>query len=169
MFSIRMLLCTAMMSVGFALASSTGTYADITRHCQAHYLVRHGAGLAATFPRPDFATAGTCGATVPDRCRVRARDRAHRCMQAHWDQRWTRNTVPADCLLRGGGISGYTVRDVKDEIERAACCTRSSPLRPVPARVTVERWSTGDGSCHHRAIISHYDVDCPQIRQRLCP
>jgi hypothetical protein len=176
-----MLFGRAAMIAGFVLASSAAGYADITRHCNGRYVIRDTgqSGFVTQLPNPDFATAGTCGSTVPNRCRERARDRANRCMQAHWDERWNRNTVPGLCLLRGGQISGYTVRDLKDGIEKAACCG-SSPLRNRSATLIVQRMSWGDTGCgsgkrdefsvqRHFATLSTYDVDCPQIRQRLCP
>ena len=97
----------------------------------------------------------------------------------HRDQRLNRNTVPDLCLLRGSQISGYTVRDLKDGIERAACCA-NSPLRDRSATLIVQRMSWGDTGCgsgsrdeftiqRHIVTLSNYDVDCPSGRARLCP
>lgn len=163
--------------------------ADITRHCRAHYAVSFPGGGVATFPIPDFEASGSCGSNVPNRCRERASGRAHTCMQKHWDTRWT-FTRPLECTP-AHGVTGYNFTDVKRLIESAACCTLGSPLRNGSGRVTVWRLTFGDKGCGDGKIslgeappstanpagsydvktvkLSDYDVNCPVIRQQLCP
>src|SRR5512145_248885 len=70
--------------------------ADITRHCDGSYTMI--ATLADGEPPPgglewsfgDYAGAGTCGSTVPNRCRERARGKLLGCFREHWKVRWDR-------------------------------------------------------------------------------
>jgi hypothetical protein len=162
-----------------ALGASTAA-ADITRRCAAFYSIEAASPAAnwgTSFPVPNFDAAGQCGATVPNKCRIRAHDRAHRCMQAHWDARWTRHTIPEECSGRNG-ITNYRILDLKDSIELAACCSLQSPYKELTsAVVSVYRNTSGDDGCQpqtfgvvsDRRLISGYTVNCPEIRQRLCP
>jgi hypothetical protein len=168
------LLAAAIVVTGASTAS-----ADITRHCQAYYSIMAASpavNFGTAFPVPAFDAAGQCGSTVPNKCRIRAHDRAHRCMQAHWDGRWTRNHVPEECSV-SNGITSYRVADLKDSIELAACCHLQSPYRQLTtAVVSVYRNTAGDEGCQpqefgvvsDRRLISGYTVNCVEIRQRLC-
>jgi hypothetical protein len=98
-------------------------------------------------------------------------------MQAHWDRRWVRNTVPEECTSRHG-ITGYRTVDLKDAIELAACCSLQSPYKELTsATVSLFRNTSGDAGCQpmelgvvsDRRFISGYVVNCREIRQRLCP
>jgi hypothetical protein len=161
----------------------------ITRHCRGAYIVQVVAPWSPTingwhtlFPVPNFTAEGECGSTVPNRCRERARDRANRCMQKHWDDRWL-FTTPAICTA-AGGVTGYNIADLKRAIEIAGCCSLSSPIRNADADIPlrVSRHSFGDKGCGTGSVTlnvqSHtvrlstpndYVVNCRQIRQQLCP
>ena len=164
--------------------------ADITRHCRANYLL-HAWNIAApaagttymSFPVPDFTAAGSCGSTVPNRCRVRARDRAQRCMQAHWEVRWADPRFRPNECNESHGVSGYGIIDLKRAIEMAACCTLGTAIRNTTATVRIHRRTYGDEGCGdgnitfgetgghdwYDAVISDYDVNCPALRQQWCP
>jgi hypothetical protein len=190
---------TPMTALRVALAASscviilthiaTRAEADITRHCRAHYSVDLPGPGATAFPIPDFTASGSCGSTVPNRCRERASGRAHTCMQKHWDTRW--NFVrPLECTP-AHGVTGYNFTDVKRMIEMAACCTLGSPLRNTSGTVQVSRLTYGDKGCGDGKIsfgevppstanpagqydvkivtLSDYEVNCPVLRQQLCP
>lgn len=160
----------------------------ITRHCRGAYIVEVVApgspvnGWRKLFPVPNLTAAGECGSTVPNRCRERARDRANRCMQQHWDDRWS-FTTPAICTA-AAGVTGYNIADLKRAIEIAGCCALRSPIRDLDVNIPlrVSRHSYGDKGCGtgsvmlnnqgHTARLSipnDYIVNCRQIRQRLCP
>lgn len=161
----------------------------ITRHCRAAYIVQVVApwsppinGWHTLFPVPNFTAAGDCGSTEPNRCRERARDRANRCMQEHWDTRWL-FTRPAICTA-AAGVTGYGFADLKRAIEIAGCCSLASPIRnaDVDIPLRVSRHSYGDQGCGTGSVTlnvqSHtvrlsvpndYIVNCRSVRQRLCP
>lgn len=165
-------------------------FADITRHCRAFYYLRvHDTELSGRkefhFPLTHFAASGSCGLAVPNRCRIRARDRAHRCMQAHWDGRWKNvpgtGLRPTECGP-GHGISGYQFTNLKEQIEITACCPFDSAIRNTSDTVSVYRVSYGDKGCgnkkiefgevhgdSHAAKLSDYDLNCRQIRRNFCP
>jgi hypothetical protein len=175
----RTMLCLLAAVCAAAIGVSPAA-ADITRHCKAFYTIEAASPAVlwgTTFPVPPFDAAGQCGSTVPNKCRIRAHDRAHRCMQAHWDARWTRNTVPEECSGRNG-ITNYRIFDLKDAIELSACCHLQSPYKELTtAVVSVYRNTSGDDGCQpqtfgvvsDRKLISGYTVNCREIRQRLCP
>lgn len=184
----------AAAGLGCALVASTlpalPAHADITRHCRGQYYLRvtqaaapAQGSTAFVFPVPDFTAAGTCGSTVPDRCRIRARDRAHRCMDAHWDARWAQPRHRPNECTSSHGVSGYSIIDLKRAIEMAACCTLGSSIRNTSANLQLWRRTYGDTGCGdgkvtvgetgghdwHQAVISDYVVNCPQLRQQWCP
>jgi hypothetical protein len=169
----------------------------ITRHCRGAYIVQVVAPWSPTingwhtlFPVPNFTAAGECGSTEPNRCRERARDRANRCMQEHWDKRWLftgeqpAGIGPVICTA-AAGVTGYNIIDLKRAIEIAGCCSQSSPIRNADADIPlrVSRHSYGDKGCGTGSVTlnvqSHtvrlstpndYIVNCRQLRQQqLCP
>lgn len=154
--------------------------ANIERSCKAHYEV------VATVPagdfKPDipvnqFTVWGGCNSTRPNECRRKASNQAHKCMQDEWDERWTRNDV-ADSCSTTYGVRGYVLSDLKDEIEKAACCDRGSTISPIKKshefKVKVYRRTHGDNGCggsgtskRKNILISDYVVDCPGTRSRF--
>ena len=98
-------------------------------------------------------------------------------MQVHWDDRWD-GSRPNECNA-SHGVTDYNFTDLKRAIEMNACCLLQSPIRDISATVRVYRHSYGERGCgtgevllhvqNHTVELSDYDVDCPGIRQRLCP
>jgi hypothetical protein len=162
----------------------------ITRHCRGAYIVQvvaapgsPGNGWHTLFPVPNFSAAGECGSTQPNRCRERARDRVNRCMQEHWDDRWSFRR-PVTCTPLVAGVTGYDIVDLKRAIEVAGCCASTSPIRNLDFNIAlrVSRHSFGDKGCgtgsvtfnvqSHTARLStpnDYVVNCRQLRPQLCP
>jgi len=139
----------------------------------------------------EFSAAGSCGASVPNRCRERARDALARCMQTHWARRWdfsaagpNEGQIPPECT-HVAQVSRYTVSNIKLELETAACCAQNSgSWRRVSVGVYGATW--GDQSCgvHKRPMIlpdidtltrstaleKGYAINCKAFRKKYgCP
>ena len=101
----------------FALPAHAGT----TRSCDAHYQWETTGGtFGGVFER--FTGRGSCGNSVPNRCRKRARDAAMGCMSTHWDIRWEKRR-PEACL-NAAGVYGYDLG--------IDACTSTPPDSPMP-------------------------------------
>ena len=152
----------------------------MTRHCQSYYeavtKTVNGAANRTVVRFGYFETSGTCGSNVPDRCRNRAIETAGNCVTAHWRDRAKRNKVPNQC--KGGGIHGYAVWDIKDELEIAVCCSPGAPSSQAGTIVT-EVWAAtvGPSSCRagngapkvRQRLESNYEVNCASnYVRRLC-
>jgi hypothetical protein len=87
-----------------------------------------------------FVAKGNCGAAVPNRCRIRAKTAAHKCMPIHWDTRWERKK-PEHCQP-GAKVYEYSITDLKRRIEEKACAVWGPGT-------TVELWriTSGDTKC----------------------
>ena len=87
-----------------ALFFSTLSADALTRRCEGLYRWETtGGSIGGSFTF--FTSLGTCGDAVPNRCRIRARQAAERCIRTHWETRWDRRT-PEACL-NAAGISNY--------------------------------------------------------------
>lgn len=79
----------------------------ITRSCDAIYRWETtGGSVKGSFGK--FSASGSCGSTVPNRCRKRAREAAVRCMGTQWETRWQRK-VPELCL-NASHVNNYDLR-----------------------------------------------------------
>ena len=146
------------------------------RTCQSFYEIEIEKVDGARKPEPRvrfgfFETTGTCGSTLPDRCRSRAIQTANKCMQAHWDHRHDRNEVPREC--KGSGVIGYTTWDLKDEIELTACCSPGSEgLGGDEIELDVFKFThcrSGNIGQVREKLVDDYKAICDSHRmQRLC-
>lgn len=107
------LLCSCLI-LGTFVNSATA----ITRSCNAEWVLENPA-TGGKISLEKFSAKGTCGRTVPNRCRIRANEAAHRCMQVHWDTRWDRKKP--DTCEDGFKVFNYDVVDLKERIEKKAC------------------------------------------------
>jgi hypothetical protein len=166
-----------------------------TRSCDAYYQWETtGGSFSGTFGQ--FTGKGGCGATVPNRCRERARDAAMNCMTTHRDIRWERRT-PEACL-NAAGVYGYDVGirpctstsnnqcmspkkgvpsgDLKTRLEVEVCCAfgRASQYRlrcEKNVHVRVKAVVTGgEASCGKtRELFDDYVIeDCSAIWKNIC-
>lgn len=106
----------------------------ISRHCDARYFWETtGGSIGGSFNV--FRGRGGCGASVPNRCRERARDNILRCARTHWDLRWDRSR-PELCLAPSGVLdydTSYTCQRVSGHSQ---CFDRvDGAANPRPVRV----------------------------------
>lgn len=107
-------------------------------------------GYAAIDAKYDFEARRGCGATVPNRCRERARDAAFACMSEHAK---TQGAIPEAC--KSNGVRGYTLSDMKAAFKPAACreakgylsAERYQMAREFPLKVTLQSVVSGDRGC----------------------
>ncbi|MEM9626885.1 MAG: PAN domain-containing protein [Pseudomonadota bacterium] len=167
-------------AVVFCSSLAAGSAEAATRHCQSYYEADiktiDGAASSRILRFGYFETRGSCGSNVPNRCRERAVETAGRCVQAHWEDRNRRNRQPEEC--RGSGIIGYTVWDIKDELELTVCCSPGGASINARTVVTeVFAATRGAGNCStgtgapsvHQRLSSGYVAHCDTQRmRRLC-
>ena len=80
----------------FLLVLFTTQVGATTRHCDANYVWETtGGSIRGSFGA--FKGKGECGQSVPNRCRIRARNAIERCAKVHWEKRWDRK-VPEACI-----------------------------------------------------------------------
>ena len=167
------------------LPSASEAGKEITPSCDASYLVKY-KKINGVVPQSggtafgNFSATRHCGRTVPNRCRERAREAIFTCGKIHYDQRWTRNTIPTHCTTFEG-VKNYNVRDMKDELEKAVCCGANNKLhKNMEVELSVQ--SRGDDGCgsgrkfgfspeawsESRRLEDSYLIDCVDARKRLC-
>lgn len=154
--------------VTLALAASlitVGTWADsnIERSCKAKYrayipgfvgndgFVRIRVdGNENIDPKYAFEARRGCGATVPNRCRERARDAAFACMSEHAK---SQGAIPDAC--KSNGVRGYTLTNMSQAFKEAACrhakgylsAERYQTAKAFPLEVTIQSVVSGDSGC----------------------
>jgi hypothetical protein len=110
------------------------------RRCQVAYVWETTGGTIGPKSFGPFAARGECGATVPNRCRDRARVNAQQCIAQQWERRWdhyplnsdgTRNfnidTSPPEACENAAFVENYDlrttcVRDRRDGFDPDAIC-----------------------------------------------
>ena len=110
------------------LASCSPAIADIIRRCNGYYrvdiigydsapgVVNLPKTLRSSSPLGLFEGIGECGnRTVADRCRRRARDKAHVCMNAHWR---SAESLPDSCMT--SRIQNYSIFNLRVFLEYQA-------------------------------------------------
>jgi hypothetical protein len=106
--------------LSIALAITCTVSADtIVRHCDAALEMEQGlpgAGGDRRVTIERFSAGGSCGRSVPNRCRERAHDKAHRCMKAHFRKK---SAQPPEC--RDKAIQGYGLNDLTQKVGIQAC------------------------------------------------
>ena len=110
-----------LISLLLVLAPCDPAIADIIRGCNAYYrvdIVGYGSPigvvnlprtLSSSSPLGLFKGTGKCGnRAVADRCRRRARDKAHDCMSAHWN---SMESLPDSCMT--SRIQNYSIFNLR--------------------------------------------------------
>src|SRR5690606_11011763 len=100
----------------------------------------------------------------------------------HYQQRWTRNTIPSHCSI-AEGIKHYDVKDIKDSLEKTVCCGSSNKSRNSAEVELFVKSSGGDGCgpgnnfpgifdpsgrSGMKRLEDSYQIDCKDARKRLC-
>ncbi len=121
----RFLTFAVSTSLGLALTLvilSHQANAGTRRSCNAYYEVQifalNGAPHHKTLKFGEFYATGSCGRLVPNKCRRKARDRAHACMQKHWESR--HGDRPQECSL-SHDVSNYDIVKLIPELPRHIC------------------------------------------------
>ncbi len=114
--SLLIVLCLSFAIVMF-IGVSPGQSLAAERHCDAVYVWETtGGSRSGSFAA--FKGKGKCGDSVPNRCRIRARNAVNQCIQVHWNKRWER-TLPEACIQTSSDstVVGY---DLTLKCERLA-------------------------------------------------
>ncbi len=194
MVAHRLVQVAAVLTLAFVLSSPAAS--DIKRHCEAWYSwtafpskQKQRAIASGSFGK--FRTGGRCGNSVPNRCRERAKSKAHRCMQIQWQTRLERRQ-PEACYP-GNDVEGYSLRlpkicpdpkgglfqtatveikpgDVKTRLEYEVCCWR--PTTASRGQVVVDLYARSEGrrKCGRKDLLqgSYVIPDCEAVRRNLC-
>lgn len=158
-------LLSLLASAALALATTGLSHADtnIERSCNAKYgtyipgflgsdgFVRVKVdGYENIDARFSFQARRGCGATVPNRCRERAREAAFACMAEHAT---TQGAIPASCT--SNGVRDYSLSDMYGAMKAAACRhakgylgeTKYQQAKAYPLKVTIRGIVSGDRGC----------------------
>ena len=146
------------LCIAIGLFVSQICYADITRSCNAYYEIStlH-QGMQIKMQYGHFSTQGSCGnRAVANRCRERARAKAHSCMKTHWEppsqriaeegfwKRCTNNYPISNPYLRGA-------------IEKKLCRT----FRTGEMTINIKGITTGGKKCpKHTDLAATYRFKC---------
>ena len=173
--------------MGLTLLPSTSEAGnEITRSCDGFYAVKikkiNGVATSGGTTFGSFSATRHCGASVPGRCRERARETIFTCGTVHYAQRWTRNTIPSHCTIVEG-VKHYDIKDIKDSLEKSVCCGASNKSRKS-AEVELHVNSSGGEGCGpgnrtpgvfdpsalsgSKRLEDSYLIDCKDARKRLC-
>ncbi len=141
---------------GVVLASSSFASKKITRSCKAYYeITTRQQGMDVKITLGNFSTTGSCGKSVKNRCRERARDNAHQCMETHW-----RIPEKADVFWKPC-TSNYSITE-----PCLSCVIRNEFCKVFRAGemvVDVTAVTTGDTGCpKRRTLASGYRIRCGQ-------
>jgi len=142
------LLCSCLVLVTFVDSATA-----ITRSCNAQWVLRNPA-TNGEVTLETFTAKGTCGKNVPNRCRIRANEAAHNCMQVHFETRWD-GTKPEAC--QGERISNYDLVDLKAAIEKKACNSGWGVNKDTD--IVLIRKTTGDKRCPKTVEVSKYTIN----------
>ena len=146
-------------------AISPPAFATIQSSCNAWYEVQVLSSIQGNKTSEQvgqFSARRGCGDNVPNRCRSRARDAAHTCMQTHWNNRFDIKK-PVKCTSEG--VRNYRITDLKTNLENAACSLLKSPFdyNGDTRRIVfaVYRVTQGDTNCgKRREIWDNYVKTC---------
>lgn len=153
--------------VSFILVADISLAANIQRSCNAYYELERTSAVYSrpsppslgrerlTFQFGNFGAQGSCGRSVPNRCRERARDAAHQCMRYHWaNPARSEGWVCADSAISNYRLSQPYLRgEIKDWICRSFRVSRMS--------VRVKGVTTGDEGCPRSTVLQeNFSVSC---------
>lgn len=154
----------------FILLLPSVLHADIQRSCQAYYEIER---VAVVIPPPHppavgveriliklghFSAKGSCGRVVPNRCRERARNLAHRCMSDHWAVlRGVGDMGTAPCT--GSSIVNYPISNeyLKGVINDWVCNTFHAESMSVRVNAVT---NDNTGCPRSRVLASNYRIRC---------
>lgn len=77
----------------------TAPASAVERRCDATYEWQTTGGTIGPIRFGEFTARGECGTTVPNRCRIRAREAAQRCIGTQWERRWQHHRFNPDGTL----------------------------------------------------------------------
>lgn len=176
------------LSVLAFVALPTASAGNVTRHCDGWYymdVVKENdtpVSRGTSYSLGDFSGEGSCGSTVKNRCRERARDKLRACYKAHWQVRWDRER-PEACT-QSKGVQRYAIDDIKKQMEVQVCCDPDAAGRNS-AVVDLYGVTSGDNGCGAKIVHKTfkdpsdlktqmlvqegYKMDCQAIRQNYCP
>ena len=155
---------TAIGVIGFALSFAISPVAQAaTRRCDAAFEWYYAGSSPSGRSRPirfgQFTASGTCGKSVPNRCRKRAKEAARKCMLSH-AERGSRK--PESCLY-GHSVEGYAFDNLSDDLRREVC--RGTALTRLRVDVWAVTW--GDKHCDSRTpVLNSIQVYCPENRRK---
>ena len=161
-----------LLAASIAIAAQPAA-AKTTRHCRAHWEIRFlnvNGNVIQHGPHQEFGAfdaEGSCGNTVPNRCRERARVKARACMAATWQR-----PNPPECndrALRGrSGEFRRAVGDLGGAILWNACCTRGGDTSRSTVVVSVKGITNGDKGCPgSQTFQSERTVSCALAHERF--
>ncbi|MGK7893779.1 MAG: hypothetical protein AB4372_09175 [Xenococcus sp. (in: cyanobacteria)] len=137
------------------VATNSGITPQIRRSCQARYVLTPLVGGTSPISLGGFSARRGCGRFVPNRCRRRARDSAHRCMSDHWDRR-TISAIPETCL-ESSAVQDYDVTNLDRAIRQRICSVYNFPQT---ATVLVDRVTTGNTGCGRTERLGSLNIRC---------
>ena len=160
----------------------------VERHCSGYYMMdlvqENGSPVSRGngYVFGDYSAVGSCGSTVKNRCRERARNKLRACYKDHWNTRWDR-TRPESCT-QAKGVKRYAMQDLKMEMEKSICCDPDNKGRKS-ALVDLYGVTHGDNGCgpkivhktfkdaadlRSQTLLSEgYKMSCQAIRENYCP
>ncbi|MEM1046258.1 MAG: hypothetical protein AAGL24_08910 [Pseudomonadota bacterium] len=147
------------LTLAAVIMMSSVAEAKIKRGCKAWYEVDiiRASGIANVATPPftygQFSARRGCGNSVPNRCRRRARNSAHLCMNDHWNSGFVGK--PQSCL--NSAIQAYYTSDLKRAIQSASCnyIAGKSWLRGKSRYwISVRARTSGDKECPKKVTLS---------------
>ena len=161
----------------FQVSSAFGK--KIERTCTAYYSLdirraaqQYGGPIVPLVKMFTFKAKGSCGSTVPNRCRERARDAAVNCMDLHYNNdyhtTYANNKAPYYCSPHRR-IYDYHINQLAGKISDTACKAIPSSLRPGTFKVKVIARVEGKKGCAEDTPLRQPDANYPEWRQVYCP
>lgn len=131
---------------------------SITRSCESSYIIDYN-GDKTSFGT--FKATRGCGGLVPNRCRRRARDAAHECMQKHWEDK-EKSITPLLCQING--VKEYNIKSLTEEVTKSICLKSDSGQSKLVSIIGVTSGNKGCGPREKKRQekqLGQLEVSCP--------